>query len=111
ADRLRACPAVIARPRRSTLFPYTTLFRSRHVANGGGLIDYALATPNLETAVAGSATHGAVTPGARKRLDGIELEWKSAMATGDRSEEHTSALQSRENLVCRLLREKKKDAG
>jgi catechol 2,3-dioxygenase-like lactoylglutathione lyase family enzyme len=55
----------------------------RHVANGGGLIDYALATPNLDTAVAGSATHGAVTPGARKRLDGIELEWKSAMATGD----------------------------
>lgn len=54
----------------------------RHVSNGGGLIDYALATPDLDTVVADSVTHGASTPGARKRIDGMEIAWKSAMAQG-----------------------------
>src|SRR5436309_10288921 len=72
---------MIRRPPRSTLFPYTTLFRSR--ASKEALPRY---TP------ASSPT------------------W-SAIASEDvsRSEEHTSELQSRENLVCRLLLEKKKN--
>src|SRR5690606_41723006 len=67
---------MIRRPPRSTLFPYTTLFRSCGRRPGPG-------------AVAGRATG---------RWPGQQL----------RSEEHTSELQSRENLVCRLLLEKKK---
>ncbi len=59
----------------------------KHVGRGGGIIDYALATPDLDSFVgesgAGSATHGAATPGARKRTDNVEIAWKSAMAKGD----------------------------
>src|SRR5215475_11374202 len=65
---------MIRRPPRSTLFPYTTLFRS--------------ATPTRSTCCA--LSHPTASPARR------------------RSEEHTSELQSRENLVCRLLLEKKK---
>src|SRR3989440_11974630 len=74
---------MIRRPPRSTLFPYTTLFRS---------------PPRYAT-----ATHGARTsppdPLSAMRRGGT---------TGLRSEEHTSELQSRSDLVCRLLLEKKK---
>src|SRR5712664_4613328 len=71
---------MIRRPPRSTLFPYTTLFRSAHarrlrLSRPGGL--------------------GRPRSAERRRL-------------GDRSEEHTSELQSRSDLVCRLLLEKKK---
>src|SRR2546430_4572744 len=73
---------MIRRPPRSTLFPYTTLFRS---------VD---SCPNCAAAAR-----------ARSSLDWVE----SLSATGDiRSEEHTSELQSQSNLVCRLLLEKKK---
>src|SRR2546430_7573569 len=75
---------MIRRPPRSTLFPYTTLFRSRRSA----------------------ATSAAWAP-IRGRIPTAE-----AAATGGwrraRSEEHTSELQSQSNLVCRLLLEKKK---
>src|SRR5271165_7409638 len=64
---------MIRRPPRSTLFPYTTLFRSR-------------------------------LPGGRN----VDVGVKAGGDVGARSEEHTSELQSRENLVCRLLLEKKK---
>src|SRR5258705_9094968 len=73
---------MIRRPPRSTLFPYTTLFRSRAERRVGG--DPA---PGIEV-------------GARANLD-----------TGSRSEEHTSELQSLRHLVCRLLLEKKKNRG
>src|SRR2546427_4285929 len=71
---------MIRRPPRSTLFPYTTLFRS----------DGAHAVPAARQLV----DRGAVGSG--------------AAAGADRSEEHTSELQSQSNLVCRLLLEKKK---
>src|SRR2546430_12622531 len=71
---------MIRRPPRSTLFPYTTLFRSR--------VEQALGTP-VQTAV--------------KRADE-----QAFAALNGRSEEHTSELQSQSNLVCRLLLEKKK---
>src|SRR5436309_13685694 len=72
---------MIRRPPRSTLFPYTTLFRSRR------------------------APAGAPCPGARTEA---HSPWGLPPHAAPRSEEHTSELQSRENLVCRLLLEKKK---
>src|SRR2546430_14958255 len=69
---------MIRRPPRSTLFPYTTLFRSRE-----------------KRTQAGTNTN----PGEHR---GLPPWWE------DRSEEHTSELQSQSNLVCRLLLEKKK---
>src|SRR5687768_18263665 len=84
---------MIRRPPRSTLFPYTTLFRSDQVLAYGAAADAAVVDA-LEQApfdLAGSA-HPAMTRG--------EAVY--------RSEEHTSELQSRLHLVCRLLLEKKK---
>src|SRR5438477_9868441 len=75
-------------PPRSTLFPYTTLFRSLFAAWG---------SQALATLVS--------TPGRPVVLD-LSLNWRILGFT--RSEEHTSELQSHVNLVCRLLLEKKK---
>src|SRR2546422_3230539 len=73
---------MIRRPPRSTLFPYTTLFRSRDLASATG------------------------------RLDVVQVKVSDGVAVPvfglSRSEEHTSELQSRLHLVCRLLLEKKK---
>src|SRR2546427_6313989 len=87
---------MIRRPPRSTLFPYTTLFRSRH------RVDRA-PTQRIVRLVLQN-----VLPGAREcgTLVG-EREPRSQSGPG-RSEEHTSELQSQSNLVCRLLLEKKK---
>src|SRR2546427_1170359 len=74
---------MIRRPPRSTLFPYTTLFRSRALVADFG-IARALTAATLEPLTAAGAI------------------------VGTRSEEHTSELQSQSNLVCRLLLEKKK---
>src|SRR5436309_8818765 len=77
-------------PPRSTLFPYTTLFRSRRRA-----------VPHPRAGQRRSAPVVAGTP--------VPECYRAGQAGGDvRSEEHTSELQSRENLVCRLLLEKKK---
>src|SRR5260370_29984867 len=80
---------MIRRPPRSTLFPYTTLFRSR-----SGAVTRGHAAHRREPAL-GARPHDA-------RRDG------DAGQLGKRSEEHTSELQSHLNLVCRLLLEKKK---
>src|SRR5258708_24471696 len=79
---------MIRRPPRSTLFPYTTLFRSRHRARG------------LRQSFA--------VVGGRRRSAGPCLGLDSRIAPVLRSEEHTSELQSPDHLVCRLLLEKKK---
>src|SRR2546430_9226883 len=84
---------MIRRPPRSTLFPYTTLFRSPH-------------SPGLPSRV--DCTSYAHRPQSR-----LPTPWSEPRAeTRDRgllrSEEHTSELQSQSNLVCRLLLEKKK---
>src|SRR5690349_25043143 len=85
---------MIRRPPRSTLFPYTTLFRSVHVADRGA--GAARPVPR-----AGPRAGGGNGPGAG--------EESGRVAGPDRrSEEHTSELQSRRDLVCRLLLEKKK---
>src|SRR2546422_6149371 len=89
---------MIRRPPRSTLFPYTTLFRSKTILWNGpmGLFEdkrFAEGTNAIARAVA------EVTQ---------KVGAKSIIGGGDRSEEHTSELQSRLHLVCRLLLEKKK---
>src|SRR2546422_4680200 len=76
---------MIRRPPRSTLFPYTTLFRS----------------PAAEVPAA-DATQAATS-------SGDDAELTAWLSEGERSEEHTSELQSRLHLVCRLLLEKKKN--
>src|SRR5258707_9133397 len=87
---------MIRRPPRSTLFPYTTLFRSegRHPGSRHQAI-CRLAAGDLRRAAAGAA-------GDRPLRPGLEVDRQ-------RSEEHTSELQSRQYLVCRLLLEKKKN--
>src|SRR2546430_13201680 len=81
---------MIRRPPRSTLFPYTTLFRSSTVSNRR--------SPNSTRYVPSPCRHRANT-----------LPWSAGpTALPRRSEEHTSELQSQSNLVCRLLLEKKK---
>src|SRR2546427_1088888 len=80
---------MIRRPPRSTLFPYTTLFRSRASGRGHRAVPRAM----------GDAQAGAGRA-RRQPLPGL--------AGRCRSEEHTSELQSQSNLVCRLLLEKKK---
>src|SRR3712207_7734245 len=92
---------MIRRPPRSTLFPYTTLFRSDAAAPGRPRPAYErMATPGISQ----QALLPALTRG-RRNLRRLAY----GMATPDRSEEHTSELQSRQYLVCRLLLEKKKN--
>src|SRR3712207_8870168 len=89
---------MIRRPPRSTLFPYTTLFRSdvplRVLPEGAQPGDV------VAVVLGGAQRHPAVQLGEA----GVE---PLAVGDGDRSEEHTSELQSRQYLVCRLLLEKK----
>src|SRR3712207_8008385 len=87
---------MIRRPPRSTLFPYTTLFRSRSTRIGSTT---STTSPSPARRPPTSHSHTA-SPPARARAHGRPL-------LGGRSEEHTSELQSRQYLVCRLLLEKK----
>src|SRR3712207_8853756 len=100
---------MIRRPPRSTLFPYTTLFRSHS--------DHVLGLPGF----AGARRFGkgaqdkpwtVVYPtgstGVEAMRQAIEGLWRGVTFPVERSEEHTSELQSRQHLVCRLLLENKK---
>src|SRR3712207_8712304 len=88
---------MIRRPPRSTLFPYTTLFRSRRPLVRAALEDEERArVADLAAAACGARTSRGTSP----RCAGVYAR---------RSEEHTSELQSRQYLVCRLLLEKKKN--
>src|SRR5690349_22809968 len=97
---------MLRRPPRSTLFPYTTLFRSsRHppVHLGNGLArERASEQERREEVLRGGVEEG-VGPGA-----GLPRPAGEVVEGARRSEEHTSELQSRRDLVCRLLLEKKK---
>src|SRR2546430_5922007 len=91
---------MIRRPPRSTLFPYTTLFRSalhrqRARATDDDPQSHGVRTVEHERAVVGDVARAECAAG----------------AAAARSEEHTSELQSQSNLVCRLLLEKKKETG
>src|SRR3712207_8080075 len=101
---------MIRRPPRSTLFPYTTLFRSLTDDPRLGLdVEASTVTTyhpimKLGLLVEGDADRAIVATIARRVLpEGVRLH------TVRRSEEHTSELQSRQYLVCRLLLEKKKE--
>src|SRR3989442_4204060 len=87
---------MIRRPPRSTLFPYTTLFRSltKPTVHEGAWAEYATVPEDGFVA---------------RKPSGLDLTQAAALPLG-RSEEHTSELQSRPHLVCRLLLEKKKSA-
>src|SRR5688572_32410309 len=86
---------MIRRPPRSTLFPYTTLFRS---------------TPSTSHRLWMQLTSHVSTLRMRRPLPMMRTDWNTTFRTHvwARSEEHTSELQSQSNLVCRLLLEKKK---
>src|SRR3712207_7667706 len=92
---------MIRRPPRSTLFPYTTLFRSSAGA------DYGLSV----TGVAGPAGGTEEKPVGLIFVGLSDEEGTVAEKLDLRSEEHTSELQSRQYLVCRLLLEKKKNSA
>src|SRR5258708_26248282 len=94
---------MIRRPPRSTLFPYTTLFRSPTSAQDGAAPD-----PNdASTPESGSpAADAPSTPSGDTCGDDAGTD--AARVSTRRSEEHTSELQSPDHLVCRLLLEKKK---
>src|SRR3712207_7907430 len=90
---------MIRRPPRSTRFPYTTLFRS--AALRAGVPVTVLPGPSaVETALVASALVG-------ERYQFVGYLPRGERALAERSEEHTSELQSRQYLVCRLLLEKK----
>src|SRR3712207_8052796 len=97
---------MIRRPPRSTLFPYTTLFRSFTGVNPPSIIAPGQTTTYVLRATAQGTfllnSLGAAWGGLDQPVDG-------AQQTAGRSEEHTSELQSRQYLVCRLLLEKKKN--
>src|SRR3712207_8988264 len=91
---------MIRRPPRSTLFPYTTLFRSLRLQH------------HLEgerAAGTGAPDRGALAHRAGSEPAGCLPLQQGGCAGTERSEEHTSELQSRQYLVCRLLLEKKKN--
>src|SRR3712207_8070393 len=96
---------MIRRPPRSTLFPYTTLFRSvQPRPRAGGQVRH----------LAGEDREGELLPAGEARLRVLALEQAHLVLQQEdlevlRSEEHTSELQSRQYLVCRLLLEKKKN--
>src|SRR2546430_4899784 len=87
---------MIRRPPRSTLFPYTTLFRSQ-LTNGHAMAHrrFAVSDKALLVRIRNRSLN----------VNAINWVWT---IENDRSEEHTSELQSQSNLVCRLLLEKKK---
>src|SRR3712207_8443863 len=100
---------MIRRPPRSTLFPYTTLFRSKLAKaaallteKNGDLADYLTKDPN-----------GQKLPGYLAKLGEYFITENNELLSeiDQRSEEHTSELQSRQYLVCRLLLEKKKNTS
>src|SRR5260370_11168990 len=94
---------MIRRPPRSTLFPYTTLFRSDHPPRSVNMVELGkalntLTDPPLKALFVYNSNPAAVCPNHNEVIRGLRR----------RSEEHTSELQSHLNLVCRLLLEKKK---
>src|SRR2546430_3974032 len=89
---------MIRRPPRSTLFPYTTLFRSRH-GQLEARLDFSRIAVHADKRAAIECRRNELTDAVGALLIGHG---------NSRSEEHTSELQSQSNLVCRLLLEKKK---
>src|SRR5256885_5557926 len=100
---------MIRRPPRSTLFPYTTLFRSVANESGAGVtrvsLDHQIPVANAILTVENEDQAWARVDEKARDAARVAVEMANLM---ERSEEHTSELQSPCNLVCRLLLEKKK---
>src|SRR3712207_8850150 len=96
---------MIRRPPRSTLFPYTTLFRSVRVSRKAGRYEAPEQAPNLGHGEGQQLGGEVVLVRSPRGRPGAARRGRRA----PRSEEHTSELQSRQYLVCRLLLEKKKN--
>src|SRR5688572_31534581 len=92
---------MIRRPPRSTLFPYTTLFRSAALSDGDAGQITSRARAQASRRRCGGSSRARSTCHFLRRSSTAPCAWR-------RSEEHTSELQSQSNLVCRLLLEKKK---
>src|SRR5687768_18331604 len=92
---------MLRRPPESPLFPYTTLFRSGTALAGAGQATPKAADPAMAKAIA--------LPTTEPQFDGDPAQYPYHFIQHARSEEHTSELQSRLHLVCRLLLEKKND--
>src|SRR5439155_26605351 len=103
--------SITRQPPRSTLFPYTTLFRSADLRELAGLtrrqaLDGAVTGTGIESVYYRPIAE--LSKGFRQRVGLAQAMLHRPDLLGDRSEEHTSELQSRGHLVCRLLLEKKK---
>src|SRR3712207_8057423 len=96
---------MIRRPPRSTLFPYTTLFRSSLAEDRHGGLDAVVAVAGV---IAGGVPLWEMPVEQEEAVLDANLRSVLVAARVGRSEEHTSELQSRQYLVCRLLLEKKK---
>src|SRR3712207_9132406 len=102
---------MIRRPPRSTLFPYTTLFRSHDAVEGGVGLAVAAAVESMAVRLArGGRDRGGAAEHRERRfgvqpvgvLPGGDQQLAGDVGADPRSEEHTSELQSRQYLVCRL---------
>src|SRR3712207_7408564 len=97
---------MIRRPPRSTLFPYTTLFRSAKARALDAAVEAAVDDVVIDAA--GAAHREGAEEQPQEQVPPV-VDTSQSDAPGARSEEHTSELQSRQYLVCRLLLEKKKN--
>src|SRR3712207_7747462 len=97
---------MIRRPPRSTLFPYTTLFRSHEQVRGVRAVVHTAQRCHVGVVPAPADQH--VTVADVDLVRRVEPSPRAVEPLHPRSEEHTSELQSRQYLVCRLLLEKKK---
>src|SRR5205809_2431286 len=95
---------MVRQPRNSTLFPYTTLFRSWRTGMGGVAV---LPRNQALDGTGNNAADNAIMDG--WHCQPRYFRYRLRLDYGERSEEHTSELQSRLHLVCRLLLEKKKN--
>src|SRR5690606_41791213 len=108
-SRLLPSGSLIPGPTRSPPFPYTTLFRSARTDPGAHPSPFRIRSrPMAHPSSAGARFRAALTAEKPLQIVGAVNAYTAMLAR--RSEEHTSELQSRENLVCRLLLEKKKNA-
>src|SRR3712207_6914917 len=99
---------MIRRPPRSTLFPYTTLFRSQTAAYAP-IVGFIAGPAAFAPLAAGYVLFGPIRSALAAWQNVMRPEFSARLAHSQlRSEEHTSELQSRQYLVCRLLLEKKK---
>src|SRR2546427_6899386 len=98
---------MIRRPPRSTLFPYTTLFRSRRFVKAAGERQYG--DPDERGTTLAPMARADLRDELHKQVQASVAKGARVLVGGEpRSEEHTSELQSQSKLVCRLLLEKKK---